>query len=139
VDGLEPGLYRWPELDRPRRRGTLRGELLRVCWDQDLGRDAAFVVMATADLETLDDRGYREAQLGAGIVEGRLHLAAYALGIGASGMTFLDSSIADLLGEPLAGLLFTCVGVPTYRSTSGGRPGAPASVVIPRAGETSSH
>ena len=90
--------------------------MLRVCWDQDLGRDAAFVVMAATDLDALDDRGYREAQLDAGIVEGRLHLAAFALGIGASGMTFLDSEIAPLLGEPLAGLLFTCVGVPSYRS-----------------------
>jgi hypothetical protein len=64
-------------------------------------------------------------QLDAGLVEGRLHLAAYALGLGASGMTFLDSELAGLLGEPPAGLLFTCVGVPTYRSKSGGRPGAP--------------
>ena len=92
--------------------------------------------MAAVDLDPLDDRGYREAQLGAGLVEGRLHLAAFALGIGASGMTFLDSEIAGLLGEPLAALLFTCVGVPAYRSTDGGRPGEPASVVIPTAGET---
>jgi SagB-type dehydrogenase family enzyme len=136
VAGLEPGLYRWPDLDRPLRRGPLREELLRVCWDQDLGRDAAFVVMAAVDAERLDDRGYREAQLAAGIVEGRLHLAAYALGIGASGMTFLDSEIAGLLGEPLAGLLFTCVGVPTYRNKGGGRPGEPAAVVVPQAGIT---
>ena len=38
-------------------------------------------------------------------------------------MTFLDSEIESLLGEPLAALLFTCVGVPTYRNTAGGRPG----------------
>jgi hypothetical protein len=66
------------------------------------------------------------------VVEGRLHLAAYALGIGASGMTFLDSEIPALLGEPLAALLFTCVGVPTYRSKGGGRPGEPAAVGLPR-------
>jgi hypothetical protein len=40
-------------------------------------------------------------------------------------MTFLDSELAGLLGEPLAGLIFTYVGVPTYRSKSGGHPGAP--------------
>jgi SagB-type dehydrogenase family enzyme len=136
VEGMEPGLYRWPDLDPPLRREPLREKLLRVCWDQDLGRDASFVVMAAVDADQLDDRGYREAQLDAGLVEGRLHLAAYALGIGASGMTFLDSEIAGLLGEPLAGLLFTCVGVPTYRSKGGGRPGEPASVVIPPAGLT---
>jgi hypothetical protein len=136
VDGLDPGLYRWPDLERPLRRGLLREQLLRVCWDQDLGRDAAFVVLAAVDIGTLDDREYREAQLGAGLVEGRLHLAAYALGIGASGMTFLDSEIAGLLGEPLAGLLLTCVGVPTYRNKGGGRPGEPASVVVPLPGLT---
>ena len=48
VDGVAPGLYRWPE---PLREGDLREELLRVCWDQDLGRDAAFVVIGAADLE----------------------------------------------------------------------------------------
>ena len=138
VDGLEPGLYRWPDLDRPLRRGPLREELLRVCWDQDLGRDAAFVVIGAADLDALDDRGYREAQLDAGIVEGRLHLAAYALGIGASGMTFLDSEIEGLLGEPLAALLFTCVGVPTYAGKPGGPPRAPASIRTPPSGETPS-
>jgi nitroreductase len=136
VEGLAPGLYRWPDLDRAVRREPLREKLLRVCWDQDLGRDAAFVVMGAVDVDQLDDRGYREAQLAAGLVEGRLHLAAYALGIGASGMTFLDSEIAGLLGEPLAGLLFTCVGVPTYRNKGGGRPGEPAAVVVPAAGLT---
>ena len=115
----------------PLRAGPLRDELFRVCMEQDLGRDAAFVVMAAADLDRLDDHGYREAQLGAGLVNGRLHLAAFSLGIGASGMTFYDSEIAGLLGEPLAGLLFTCVGVPAYRNKQGGRPGAPAAIVYP--------
>ena len=125
VEDREPGLYRWPKLSAPLRTGDLRGELFRVCYDQDLGRDAAFVVIAATDTDQLDDRGYREAQLDAGLVSGRLHLAAFALGIGATGMTFLDSEIPALLGEPLAGLLITCVGVPAYRHRPGGAPGAP--------------
>jgi hypothetical protein len=125
VDGLEPGLYRWPSLDAPVRAGNLREELHRVCLEQALGRDAAFVVVGAVDLERADDRGYREAQLDGGIVEGRLHLAAYALGIGASGMTFADSEMEALFGEPLAGLIITCVGVPTYKTRPGGRPGDP--------------
>jgi SagB-type dehydrogenase family enzyme len=136
VDGVDQGLYRWPDLEHPLRRGDLRQELLLACWDMNLGRDAAFVVIGAVDIQTLDDRGYREVQLESGIVEGRLHLDAYALGIGASGMTFLDSEIAGLLGEPLAALLFTCVGVPTYQSKAGGMPRRPVSVVIPTAGET---
>jgi SagB-type dehydrogenase family enzyme len=125
VDGLEPGLYRWPSLAEPLRRGNLRDELFRICTDQDLGRDAAFVVIAATDADQLDDRGYREPQLEAGLVDGRLHLAAFALGVGASGMSFVDDEIPRLLGEPLAGLLLTCVGVPAYRHRAGGPPGEP--------------
>ncbi|BCJ40571.1 hypothetical protein GCM10010168_80950 [Actinoplanes ianthinogenes] len=136
VDGVPPGLYRWPDLAKPLRAGDLRGELLRICLDQGLAADAGYVAIAAVPLAGLDDRGYRDAQLAAGLVEGRLHLAAYALGAGASGMTFLDSEVPGLLGEPddLATLLFTCVGVPEYRSRPGGGPGAPVAVrtVMPR-------
>jgi hypothetical protein len=128
VAGLAPGVYRWPDLSVPVRAGELRRELYRVALDQGLPRDAAFVVIGTADVSALDDREYRETQLAAGLVEGRLHLAAYALGAGASGMTFLDSEIPGLVGEPLDGLLFTCVGVPEYRSKAGGPPGAPSEI-----------
>jgi hypothetical protein len=128
VDGLEPGLYRWPELDVPVRTGALREEAWRVCLDQGLARDAAFVVIAAADVARFSDRDYREAQLAAGLVEGRLHLMAYALGASASGMTFIDSEIAGLLGEPLDALLFTCVGVPDYAARPGGPPGSPVAV-----------
>ena len=131
VEGLEPGLYRWPDLDASGATGFAARELLLVCCEQDLGRDACVRRDGRGRPGDLDDRGYREAQLDAGIVEGRLHLAAYALGIGASGMTFLDSELERLLGEPLAGLLFTCVGVPTYRNKPGGRPGEPVMIGIP--------
>jgi hypothetical protein len=134
VDGLAAGLYRWPDLDEPVRTGDLRDEVQRICLDQALGGDAAFVVLSTADLAGRDDRGYREAQLAGGLVEGRLHLAAYALGFGASGMTFLDSEIAEFVRAPLGAVLFTCVGVPAYKSRPGGAPGAPVVVtpVTPR-------
>ena len=128
VDGIGPGIYRWPDLERPVRAAPLREEMYRICLDQALGRDAAFVVIGAADVSALDDRAYREAQLAAGIVEGRLHLAAYALGASATGMTFLDSEIPALLGEPLDALIFTCVGVPEYASAKGGMPGSPTSV-----------
>ncbi|HEU0100735.1 MAG TPA: nitroreductase family protein [Mycobacteriales bacterium] len=135
VDGLVPGVYRWPDLTAPVRAGNLRDELARVCLDQGLAADAAYVVIAATPLAGLDDRTYRDAQLAAGLVEGRLHLAAYALGAGATGMTFLDSEVPGLLGaDDLAGLLFTCVGVPAYASRGGGGPGAPVQVrpVVPR-------
>ncbi len=130
VDDVAPGLYRWPDLSSPLRVGDLRDELERICLGQTLAADAAYVVIGAAPLSALDDRGYRDAQLAAGLVEGRLHLAAYALGASATGMTFLDSEVPALLGEPddLATLLFTCVGVPEYASRAGGGPGAPVEI-----------
>ena len=85
-------------------------------------------MITATDVSALDDREYREAQLAAGLVEGRLHLLAYSLGASASGMTFVDSEIPALLGEALDALLFTCVGVPDYSSAAGGLPGAPTAV-----------
>ncbi|HET7234806.1 MAG TPA: hypothetical protein VFK59_00040 [Actinomycetota bacterium] len=128
VEGHAPGVYRWPDLSAPMRPGAMREELYRVCLEQELARDAAFVVVAATDVGALDDREYREAQLAAGLVEGRLHLLAYGLGASASGMTFIDSEVPALLGEPLDALLFTCVGVPGYASAAGGSPGAPTAV-----------
>ncbi|HEY1701157.1 MAG TPA: nitroreductase family protein [Trebonia sp.] len=134
VEGLAAGVYRWPDLRAPVRGGALRGELHQVCLGQALARDAAFVTIAAAGIGRLDDREYREAQLAAGLSEGRLHLAAYTLGASASGMTFIDSEVPPLLGEPLDALLFTCVGAPAYASAAAGPPGAPSTVrmVTPR-------
>jgi hypothetical protein len=134
VEGIEPGVYRWPDLANPVRRGELRDELGRIALGQGLAHDAAFVAIGAVAVATLDDHEYREAQLAAGIAEGRLHLAAYAHGAAASGMTFLDSEISTLLGKPLDALLFTCVGVPSYRSRPGGPPGNPVQVshIVPR-------
>ncbi len=56
-------------------------------------------------------------------------------------MTFADSEVPALLGEPddLVTLLLTCVGVGEYRSTPGGGPGAPVAVrpITPRLAEDS--
>jgi nitroreductase len=131
VDDVEPGVYRWPDLSHPIRTGDLRDELERICLDQALGADAAYVVISATRGRELDDRSYRAAQIAAGIVEGRLHLAAFALGASATGMTFLDSEVPALIGEDDSDtvvLLFTCVGVPEYRSRRGGLPGRPTTV-----------
>ena len=95
------------------------------------------VVFSCANVSALDDPGYRRATLSAGLVEGRLHLAAYALGAGASGMTFLDTEVASFVGAPVDALLLTCVGVPRYQNRPGGRPGKPVAFrpVPPRSTE----
>jgi SagB-type dehydrogenase family enzyme len=136
VGGKVPGLYAWPELNRPARTGNLRADVRRICLSQDLAGDAAYVVIAAANLDLLDARSYRCAQLAAGLTAGRLHLAAFAQGFGASGMTFFDSEISQFLEAPVVGLLCTCVGVPEYQSRAGGRPGHPVHVRPPAPRQT---
>ena len=130
VDGLDRGVYAWPRLDEPLVAGDVREPLYELSLRQNLASESSYVAVSWADPVTLDDRTYRDAQLAGGLVEGRLHLAAYALGAGASGMTFYDSMLAAVLAVPddAVGLLVTCVGVPEYTSTPGGRPGAPVPV-----------
>ena len=130
---MTTGIHRWPDLAAPVRplpEAVCREELHRAALEQGLAHDAAFVVMSGADLTELDDHAYREAQLLAGLVEGRLHLVAWSLGLAASGMTFRDTDLPDLLGTDVAGLLWTCVGVPEYRTRRSGAPGSPAEVTI---------
>ncbi|NUO34765.1 MAG: hypothetical protein HOQ27_06820 [Dermatophilaceae bacterium] len=133
VDGVPTGVARWPDVDSPLRplgEQQVRDELFGAALEQGLAHDAAFVAMSGVRLAELDDHDYRDAQFLAGLVEGRLHLMAYALGAAASGMTFRDSDLEGLLGEDVAGLLWTCVGVPEYRTRRSGAPGSPADVTI---------
>jgi SagB-type dehydrogenase family enzyme len=134
VDGAAPGRYRWPSLDVPIVEGDFHDPAYWACVEQELCREAAYVVVGSADVATLDDRQYRAATLAAGIVEGRLHLAAYALGASATGMTFLDDAARELLGGDRDPLLMTCVGVPEYTSSPGGPPGRPTAIrmITPR-------
>jgi nitroreductase len=44
-------------------------------------------------LERFGNRGYRAAQLEAGLMGGKLYLAAYAQGLGATGLTFFDDDV----------------------------------------------
>ena len=54
-------------------------------------------------LERFGNRGYRAAQLEGGITGGRLYLAAYALGFGATGLTFFDDEVTDFFSPHAAG------------------------------------
>ncbi|HEX2272354.1 MAG TPA: hypothetical protein VHG90_00590 [Acidimicrobiales bacterium] len=130
VEGVEPGGYR---LGADRLVGLGGGDLRQVgrylCLGQRLGGDGALTAFHAADLAgvtaALGDRGYRAALLEAGIVEGRLHLAAFGLGLGASGLTFFDEEVSRFFATSAAPMLVTAVGVPSYRSRPGGRPRQP--------------
>jgi nitroreductase len=53
-------------------------------------------------VERFGNRGYRAAQLEAGILGGRMYLAAYAQGFGATGLTFFDDDVTDFFSPHAA-------------------------------------
>ena len=59
--------------------------------------DASVNIFYLCDLNAILDkfgnRGYRAAQLEASIAAGRMYLAAYALRLGATGLTFYDDAV----------------------------------------------
>ena len=89
------------------RPGEFRQEGGYLCLEQALGADASAVVFFLADLERAlaryGDRGYRAVNLAAGLLGGRLYLAAYALGLGATGLTFYDDDVVRFFSPHAAG------------------------------------
>jgi nitroreductase len=127
VQGLPPGAYRWSQGEfQLLRGGAERGRTRSLCLGQDLGGDAAATIFHCAQLEPILDalgaRGYRAAQLEGGVAAERLQLAAFALGVGATGLTFLDDDVSAFLGTRAAPMLTVAVGVPAYRARPGRRP-----------------
>jgi SagB-type dehydrogenase family enzyme len=118
VEGLERGAYVWRDGElRLLRKGDVRGEAAFLCLDQRLGGASSATVFLMADLratlERLGARGYRAAQLAAGIVAGRVYLAAYAHRFGATGLTFYDDEVERFFSPDAAGqtcLLVVAVG-----------------------------
>ena len=109
VDGLEPGAYYFHtdtaelELLKP---GNFRDQAAHLGLQQDLPGDASADVFFLADLrpilEAFGNRGYRATQLEAGILGGRMYLAAYAQRLGATGLTFFDDDVTNFF-SPHAG------------------------------------
>jgi SagB-type dehydrogenase family enzyme len=100
VEGLAPGAYFFDrehhglELLKP---GNFRPESAYLGLEQSLPGDASVAIFFLADLhkifERLGSRGYRAAQLEAGVIGGKLYLASYALRLGATGLTFYDDDV----------------------------------------------
>jgi len=110
VDGLEPGAYAYhPESHalEPIKRGDFRGESAFLCLEQGLGGMSSATVFFLADLDALleefGNRGYRLANLEAGLIGGRLYLAAYAERFGATGLTFYDRDVVDFFSPHALG------------------------------------
>jgi SagB-type dehydrogenase family enzyme len=110
VDGLTPGAYFFHR-DKKQlellKEGDFRSRAGFLGLEQELPADASVNVFFLADLHKilamLGNRGYRAAQLEAGILGGRLYLAAYAQKLGASGLTFYDDDVANFFSPHAKG------------------------------------
>lgn len=121
VEGLAEGIYRYrPSLKslEPVSASETRSLAEHLALDQPLGGDAAADLYFVADMPAVLDRwgarGYRTAHLDASTRAGRVYLAAYALGLGATGLTFYDDEVVRALGAgPDSAVTFlVAVGVP---------------------------
>lgn len=102
VEGLEPGAYVFHR-DRSvlecLKEGDFRREASYLGLEQELPGEASVAVFFLADLPPIlkrfGNRGYRAVQLEAGILGGKLYLAAYAQRLGATGLTFYDDDVTN--------------------------------------------
>jgi SagB-type dehydrogenase family enzyme len=100
VEGLDAGAYvfhRDRGLLECLKPGDFREQAGYLGLEQQLPADAAADIFFLADLrpifDRLGNRGYRAVQLEAGILGGKLYLAAYAQRLGATGLTFYDDDV----------------------------------------------
>jgi len=110
VEGLAPGAYYYQREERSLellREGDFRAIAGRLDLGQALAGDAAVNVYSLCSLPVVlghfGNRGYRAAQLEGGITGGRMYLAAYAQGLGATGLTFFDDEVTEFFSPHAAG------------------------------------
>ena len=110
VDGLPSGSYAFSSAEQTLtclQEGAFRQEAGHLCFEQALGADASVVMFFMADLDAVlqhfGNRGYRAAQLEAGVIGGKMYLCAYALGLGASGLTFFDDEVTAFFSPDAVG------------------------------------
>ena len=110
VESLEPGAYFFSVENQeltPLRSGSFREHAAHLCFEQALGGDSSAVGFFMADLEDafrrMGNRGYRAAQLEAGVMGGNMYLCAHSLGLGATGMTFFDDEVAEFFSPHAQG------------------------------------
>jgi SagB-type dehydrogenase family enzyme len=125
VDGLPAGAYfyrgneRSLELLKP---GDFSEKAAYLTLGQDLGGDACVTFFFMSDLESVleayGNRGYRAAQMEAGVIGGKMYLGSYAIKRGATGLTFYDDDVTEFLSPHAAGkscMLVVSVGIPGRR------------------------
>ena len=129
VKDLPDGSYRFDRASgslEQLRAGEFRDAAGHLCLDQSLFAGASAVVFLMTELARVlrlhGDRGYRAAQFEAGVVAGRMYLASYAQGMGASGTTFYDDAVTEFFSPQeteATPMMALGIGIPGYRSRSG--------------------
>jgi hypothetical protein len=137
VDGLIPGAYFYNRnasaissnnrsIEKIKEIRSSRNISGYLCLGQTLFSDASVVFFLMTDLHSvlrsLGNRGYKTSQFEAGIIAGKVYLAAYALGIGASGSTFFDDAVTEFFSPHAANkntMLAVGVGAPAYNAKPG--------------------
>lgn len=127
VEGMEPGAYCYRREGGEfelLKAGNFIGEAGYLCLEQPLGADCSALVCYMTDLErglrAFGNRAYRDAHLEAGLHGGRVYLAAYALGHGATGLTFYDDDTTAFFAPRatrMIPLLMVAIGVPGSRAS----------------------
>ena len=127
VEGLPAGTYVYHHERHALElleEGTFRSEAGHLALGQALAADASvnvyFLTELEAVLERLGNRGYRAAQLEAGIAGGRVYLAAYAQSLGATGLTFQDDAVINFFSPHAEGqsvMFLVAVGRPAKRDS----------------------
>ena len=123
VEGLEGGAYVFHPLEpglELLKPGSFREEAGHLDLGQDLAGDASVNVYFMTDLnpilERFGNRGYRIAQIEASIMAGKLYLGAYALGLGATGLTFFDDDVTTFFAphaQDKSVMFLLAVGIPS--------------------------
>jgi SagB-type dehydrogenase family enzyme len=110
VEGLRPGAYFFHRERRALellKEGDFRSQAGYLGLEQDLPADASVAIFFLADLQAIlerfGNRGYRSVQLEAGLIGGKLYLGAYALHLGATGLTFYDDEVVRFFSPHSAG------------------------------------
>src|SRR6266436_6618454 len=110
VEGLPPGAYvfhRNRGVLESLKQGNFRADAGYLGLEQELPADAAVDIFFLADLRPIlqrfGNRGYRAVQLEAGILGGKLYLAAYAQRLGATGLTFYDDDVMQFFSPHAQG------------------------------------
>src|SRR5919197_1604665 len=110
VRGVVPGAYFFHREKKQLellKQGDFRDRAGYLGLEQGLPADASVDIFFLADLyrilSVFGNRGYRATQLEAGIIGGKLYLAAYAQNLGASGLTFFDDDVTRFFSPHAAG------------------------------------